>query len=149
MRVILLDGIRPRSVICKNPRLGASNKPAFFRYSLAHPTRFAKIDCVPLGNSSDNCSSVRRKSVPSSAMMPENLCSPPVRQSFQERKHTGLVIRNGHSPYLVRSAFLGDEFRGSSGALSKDGRELSRSSSRTDNGFKLEPAIESVKQFLP
>jgi len=33
-----------------------------------------------------------------------------------------LVIRNGHSPYLVRSAFLGDEFRGSSGAHSKNGR---------------------------
>jgi len=140
-----------------------------------------------------------------------------VRQFFYERKHTGLVIRNGHSPYLVRSAFLGDEFRGSSGAHSKNGRakavvgeeldfakigivlvilaavalkaerlkiiEASRASlaawdnmvdverpifcgrsakeadypkpeyyaglPRTDNGFKLEPAIESVKQFLP
>jgi len=119
--------------------------------------------------------------------------------------------------YSIRSAFLGDEFRGSSGALSKDGRakavvgeeldfakigivlvilaavalkaerqkiiEASRASlaawdnmvdverpifcgrsakeadypkpeyyaglPRTDNGFKLEPAIESVKQFLP
>jgi len=127
-----------------------------------------------------------------------------------------LVIRNRHSLYSIRSVFLGDEFRGSSGAHSKNGRakavvgeeldfakigivlvilaaalkaerqkiiEASRASlaawdnmvdverpifcgrsakeadypkpeyyaglPRTDNGFKLEPAIESVKQFLP